>query len=377
MAVNLIRNSRVFFTTNVDPTTGKLVNTSIDACTAADTFEIQVLDGFSYSQNTTTETVTLNEAGDAPVRGQRTFNTALDPVEFSFSTYIRPDKSTDVTAEESVLWDAFAAKQGTTGWTVGDPSVVSFANSNAHQLKKFALIIRVDNDTYLIENCVLNEATIDFGIDAIATIAWSGNGATLVRKTLTLDDSVSGEVTFVAGSDILGKAKAKNVDANFLANKLSTVVLKAGINNAGGTAYTVPITGGNITLSNNITYLTPANLGIVNTPITYFTGTRAVSGSLNAYLRTGTGSTSDLLNVILNDTTTTEPKFNLVINIGGNASATLRVAIEMMGVSIQTPAVNVEQVISTTINFTAQGYTGSAYDLEATNEALIKYYSPA
>jgi len=41
-----------------------------------------------FSQNTSVDTVTLNEAGAAPVRGQRSFNTALEPVDFSFSTYI-------------------------------------------------------------------------------------------------------------------------------------------------------------------------------------------------------------------------------------------------------------------------------------------------
>ena len=75
MAFNLIRNSRVFYTSNVDAA-GKVKTANF---TKANTREIQVLEGFSFSQNTTSETVTLNEAGAAPVRGQRSFNTALDP----------------------------------------------------------------------------------------------------------------------------------------------------------------------------------------------------------------------------------------------------------------------------------------------------------
>ena len=105
MALNLIRNSRVFFTLNLN-SQGVVQATGFNP---TNTWEIQVLDGFSFSQNTNTETVTLNEAGAAPVRGQRSFNTSLAPVDFSFSTYLRPCKSTNVKAEESVLWNAFSS----------------------------------------------------------------------------------------------------------------------------------------------------------------------------------------------------------------------------------------------------------------------------
>jgi hypothetical protein len=104
MALNLVRNSRVFFTSNVDATTGEINKTGADS---TNTVELQVLDGFQFSQNTNQDTITISEAGGAPVRGQRSFNTALAPVDFSMSTYIRPSFATNVvSAEESVLWNA-------------------------------------------------------------------------------------------------------------------------------------------------------------------------------------------------------------------------------------------------------------------------------
>ena len=107
MALNLVRNSKVFFTTNVNASTGVINPASTTAFSNTNTFEIQVLDGFTFSQNANNETVTLNEAGLTPVRGQRSFNTSLAPVDFSFSTYIRPRlNGSVVTAEESVLWNA-------------------------------------------------------------------------------------------------------------------------------------------------------------------------------------------------------------------------------------------------------------------------------
>jgi hypothetical protein len=371
MALNLVRNSRVFFTTNVSSTTGVVGSTGFDN---ADTFEIQVLDGFSFSQNTTTETVTLNEAGDTPSRGQRAFNTALEPVEFTFSTYIRPKLSTDVICEESVLWSAFATGRGATdGWTAGTPSVLSFANSNRHQLKSFGMIMLVDNVAYLIDNCALDQATIDFGLDAIATIAWTGRG-TAIRQLTNV--ALDGTGTFTGGG-LTGAVKVKDTTAGYLANKLSTVAMVKGIN-GGGTAYSVPITGGSITFANNLTYLTPANLGTVNTPVTYFTGTRAITGSLTAYLRTGGTDTGAILNDLLTGSATdVAPAYKTTIAIGGSANSN-RVEIEVPAAMLAIPTVSAEQVVSTTINFTAHGFTDATtdtYNIEAANEASIRYYA--
>lgn len=376
MALNLLRNTRVFFTTNVNATTGVVASSGF---LATNTFEIQVLDGFSFSQNTTSETITLNEAGDAPSRGQRSFNTALDPVEFSMSTYIRPKLlSSVVVAEERWLWNALAGTGdiGATGaaWTAGATSAVDFDASNAHQLQKFGMILKTDNTVYVIDNCALDQATIDFGLDAIATVAWTGRGTILRNVTgVTFGTDGSGDTTMSA--PLAGVAKQKDTTAAYIANKLSTVSLVAGIG-GGGATYTVPITGGSVTFANNLTYLTPANLGVVNTPITYFTGTRAISGNLTAYLRTGaSGDTGDLLGDLLTSSTTdTAPGFSLSVSIGGSTNAN-KVVIAMPAAVLQIPAVNAEQVVSTTINFTAQGSDAGAYDIGATNEATITYHA--
>lgn len=380
MSFNLIRNSRVFFTTNVNPATGVVLGTGF---TADNTREIQVLEGFTFSQNTTQETVTLNEAGETPVRGQRSFNTALDPVDFSFSTYMRPsDLGTgqDVTCEESVLWNAMFSDKavGVSGaaWTEDEAlATCVVTNSNKHQLQQFGMIITVDTTTFVIDNCVLNTATIDFGIDAIASVQWAGQGSLLrqiTTPTLGLE-SITNNVTL--SGTLNGVAKKKDVNALFLANKLSTVVLDEGIN-SGGTAYTVALTGGTLTISNNVTYLTPANLAVVNKPITYFAGTRAISGSLNAYLRTGTTNTAGLMNSLLTSSSTeVDPDFYMKIVVGGGVTAATRVEFVMPAVVLSIPTVNAEQVVSTTINFTAQGSSSNAFDIGQSNEITINYLS--
>jgi hypothetical protein len=335
------------------------------------TFEIQVMDGFSFSQNTNTETITVSEAGATPTRGQRSFNTSLAPVEFSFSTYIRPYKSTNVKAEEGPLWGALTSFTGN-GWTeaVGD-ATISVANSNANKLQPFGLVFVVDQVTYVIDNCVMNEATIDFGIDAIAMIAWSGSGATLRKLGTSITTPTAGTFT----GTLVGTYKQKTTTPIFLANKLSTATI-----GNGGATYTVPLTGGSLTYSNNVTYLTPENLGTVNQPITYFTGTRSISGTVNAYLKTGAATdTGALLSAMLSDTNNVAPNYQVKITIGGINTATTRVDLDMPTCSLTIPSVDVQQIVSTSINFTAQGSTtgllGGTFDIGSANELTGKYYA--
>lgn len=488
MALNLVRNSRVFFTTNVNTTTGVIKPAAGEggvAFGATNTFEIQVLDGFTFSQNVNSETVTINEAGVTPVRGQRSFNTSLAPVDFAFSTYIRPrDQATKITAEESVLWNALLSAEaistpssitgvttvvvsagglvtitgtamtgtptvgdiitlsGVTGTTPtglteyvntagrvvtstatsitiqlfnfsttaitattltpagtikyskwswnesnADYSQATAGHSDANQLQKFGMLFLVDNVLYAVDNCALNQVTIDFGIDQIATAQWTGQ-ATALRQLAT--GVTAGENTFSGGADAdvgsAGAFKAKDSNAQFITNKLSTINMRAvraiGSSISAGDSYNIPITGGSITINNNITYITPAILGVINKPITYYTGTRAITGTLTAYLRTGTDKeTGELLADILNEVATAiEPMFAVAINIGG-ASNTVKVVLDMPAVTIGVPAVSVEQVISTSINFTAQGFVpnataaNSVFDLTKPSDIAIRYYA--
>jgi len=152
---------------------------------------------------------------------------------------------------------------------------------------------------------------------------------------------------------------------------------------AAGTTYAVALTGGSITINNNINYITPANLGVVNVPVTYYTGTRAISGTLNAYLKTGSnvGSTGQLLSDMLAASSTTiEPMVSLQIAIGGGAN-TVKIVLDMPSTTITIPSVDVQQVVSTAINFTAEGSLPSStananvFDLTKTNDIAVRYYA--
>lgn len=476
MALNLSRNTKVYFTTNVDATTGSVTDGNAGYSTS-NLFEIQVLDGYSFTQNTETQQITVTEGGISPLRGSRTFNTALAPVDFSFSTYLRPDKpnaTSATTAVERVLWNAlfgsralnttgvtlskitrannttgdvtlylganvtvssgdmigavlpglgggtaskdwsqayrvtqaFTADTGTatfsaeamiapltasataavaglayTGqWATGVTDAGGFSytttvGSQKHQLQRFGMIFVVDSAIYAIDNCCLTQASVDFGLDQLATIAWTGQGTTLKRLG-----------TLTAANLSAAAASGPSSTAKYIANKLSTMSLVSKIGgpdgNTGTTSYNVAITGGNITINNNVTYLTPANLGVVNAPVTYFTGTRDISGNVTAYLKTGTDDatgTGDLLAALLaSSTTDTEPKYRAVLALGGSSN-TVKVEFDMPGTMLQIPTVEVQDVVSTTINFRAQPFDpaggSNTFALNRSNELAVRYFS--
>jgi hypothetical protein len=62
--------------------------------------------------------------------------------------------------------------------------------------------------------------------------------------------------------------------------------------------------------------------------------------------------------------------------MGGGANAT-RVDLKLPAAMLQIPTVNTEQVISTTLTFTGQGFAGSAFDIDQANEVTVNYYATA
>lgn len=390
-AVNLIRDARVFFTTNL---VGNKVSQAGNAAPAqplfeaTNTWEIQVLDGLSFSQSTGTETVTMNESGTAPVRGQRVYNTTLDPVDFSFSTYVRPAKiGTASSSEERFLWNAlssFAAIGDTgAGWVDGtdagtDYAEVNFDNSNKNQLQQFGLIIAVKGSTIVLNGCSMEGVTLDFGIDSIATLQWSGRALTMETRDPIEFGTVTGTSQAITSGGLgTGAATYKVTDCAYLANKLSVSSISYTPVDGSPVTYDLPITGGSLQIANNLTYLTPSVVGAVNTPIASFTGSRTFTGSLTAYLRASgtTGETGDLLADLLSDAGKLDrPIGNVTVNVGGSPDVanTPHIVINAPTAVLQIPTVNTDQVVGITFGFTPQGSDG----IDSTDELIVKYSHP-
>jgi hypothetical protein len=384
----------------------------------ANTFKIGVLDGYSFSQASESTDVTVSEAGATPNRTSRRFNDSLSPAEWSFQTYARPFKHgtssfRDVGQHdivENILWAALAGQEITKAEDDADTSVggaagettngavkftassadVNFRSSDAHELLKLNIFFALENTTYRLNECQVNQVEIDFSIDGIATLSWSGNATTIDQVSETIEDpskvlSTDGS-TDTVNTDGTYAEKYNYVDvsgssdADYLKNKLSQLTLSAGAQGGGASAggldaktYAVNITGGSITIANNITYLTPETLGVVDKPIGSFTGARNVTGSLTCYLDTKTNGSNQLLKDLSAATGLIQPSFDFSLFMG-NASGTVpNIELDIPRAMLSIPTVEVADVISTTVEFAAlPADTVSASDA-TTYDMQVKY----
>ena len=485
-------------------------------------WEIPVLDGFSFSQATNQTEIGLTEmesTAGVSRRGRRLFTDSLSPAEWSFSTYMRPTNhgSSKMHLVDQVLWAAMAGADnfGGSGVTPTGPTgtgdytrssnpvsgvggvsgvvhdeagatlpsggtggLLDFRNSNRATLPKMTLYFVFETDTtnpmvYKLTNAIVNECSIDFDIDGIATANWSGfakevtdmqtagkvnvgtsapsisqdllfldsgndyrlsvpidasnaspavhdefrtaitTGVTstnnFIRNRLTqlevrgqnpdvlegkrLTISAISTDTLTTGttahglkvgdtvkiSSVAGATNASTYNATlFVVAVPSTTTLKVSAT-AGGSAisvsgtytansgkldtgiYNFTLTGGNITISNNVTYLVPEEIGTINKPIEGVTGARGIGGSFTCYLvfddATGnTGASADFfadlvdpnkgLTKVVND-------FDVTFKVGGTVAGEPRVHFNFPKVHIDVPTHSIEDVISLETNFGA------------------------
>ena len=348
-------------------------------------WEIPVLDGFSFSQATNTSEITLAEASSGTNKSRRSrqmFTDSYAPAEWSFSTYMRPfgavpagsdtslwEPSASISgnpqhAVEEALWaffvgaSTFTKGNGSTasawndGVTNSDTSmVVDWTASELSTLTEFDLYFELGGATagndvcYKIANCAVNEASIDFDIDGIATIAWSGFGK-IITESGTATPSFTAEIT-----------EGTTTTSNFIRNRLTNLGITAADTStfpgAGSGVYNLVLTGGNITISNNLTYLTPETLGVVNQPLGNVTGTRSISGNFTCYLDHTAGASADLFEDLIEATSVITNSFDLTFGIGGASSVTPSVQIELPKCHFEVPAHSMDDIISLETNFHA------------------------
>ena len=347
-------------------------------------WELPVLDGFSFSQATNASEITLNEmesTAGVSRRARQMFNDSYAPAEWSFSTYARPNSAGH--CAEECLWANFVAANaftpgtppGNVGtWTSsvavsGATHTYDFDDSNKAALGTYDLFFVLgatsdadDNFTtssdvtiYKIAGCVGNEVGIDFDIDGIATLNWSGFG-TIITEEASFDASA---------------ALGRSIDSttNFIRNRLTNLSIASSVSGSAVT-YLLTLTGGSITFANNITFLTPETLGIVNQPLGHVTGTRSISGSFTCYLDSTANKSRDLFEHLIEATTTVTNSFDMAFNIGGASAPKL--VVDIPTAHLEVPTHSIDDVISVEANFHALPST-----IDSTNEATIAYTGAA
>ena len=359
-------------------------------------WELPVLDGFSFSQATNVSEITLSEMEDSnrnSKRGRRAFNDSLAPAEWNFTTYVRPfisagtgagaaDTALNHHAVEEVLWalmvgDAAYDSSSFTGFTSDTTDLnISFANSNKSVLGTANMYFVVGNDNkkvYKLTGAVVNEATLNFEIDGIASIEWSGFAAEVV------DDTATGLPT----ATIYEKITATD---NFIRNRLTQLTIRpTGLDISGNVilnqdpdgdsvdeleaSYDLTLTGGSVTISNNITYIIPEELGIVNIPIGHVTGGRNISGNFTCYLLRDTAATdksTDFFEDMKSITNVVTNSFDLTFKVGGTTAPFL--TLQTPTAHIDIPTHSIEDVIALETTFNALPSS-----IELTDELEITY----
>ena len=395
--------------------TGKFKGNEVDA----NTFRIGVLDGYSFSQGSDSTDVTISEAGAAPNRGSKRFNDSLPPAEWSFGTYVRPFKhgANSFRAEgtfdccENILWAALsgtglpnasdtagAGVEVSTGSQFG--SLCKFDQSDVHELMKLNLYFALENTTYRLNQAQINQAEVDFSIDGIAQITWSGNATTIDQVTEAIEDPskhiIQGtSAAAPTSSNVDTHAETFNYadttgpsDADYLRNKLSSLYLDSDAQGGGALSggldnrtYDINITGGSLTIANNVTYVTPETIGVIDKPIGSFTGARVVSGSLTMYLDTKADGSNQLLTDLAGATDLVTNVFDLRLFMGVNGTVDTDnegmeaddftapgVEFNMPKAHLTVPTVEVGDLISASVEFAAHGT-----DLLTGDEMSVKY----
>ena len=420
-SLNLQRNSEVFFST-VDIINGA----ALTAITPSNTWKLEVLAGFAVTSSAATQDITSLESGTSPDRSQQRFNTAINPVDWNFQTYLRPTGAevgatalgtgTGTNASGNVkpvadwfMWQSMvsntAPATGTTGeqsvWEAGDGTGANRSGklrtttvakgtgshstrSNFSTATENHLYFNLDNVVYQVSNATVNQATVDAGIEEIATTTWAGFGTTLKEITGSARDvaiSAFGGIKNAGGAAIVANSNAHALSAvgsyhpynqmnvagsvatnSFIKNRLSAIEFhhKASAS-ASDEKFTFPVTALSFDYNNNITYLTPEELSALNEPIGQFTGTRAVTGSATMYLRTGDLQSAGFLRNISEDSRTNSAQTsNANLIIGGTTAP--YVAFQLDACQFEFPQIATEDIISMSVNFVGQEPTASKGD---------------
>jgi hypothetical protein len=401
-ALNLQRNSEVYMST-VDLAAGG----SSANMTPRNTWRVEVLAGYAASQSSATQDITSLESGITPDRSTQRFNTAINPVEWSFQTYLRPTgvintsgaTGVDPTGNSQPLADWFLWQSLTSNaaWASGTGASsitssswetngtfrlgerVAAANVAAHKsnyatANEYHLYMKMDNVVYQVKNASVNEASIDAAIDGIAMTSWSGFGTNFVELTSTSRDhliSVSGGI-LNNGSTVSGNVSVdaattastyhawgrynvagSTTTAAFIKNRLSAIEVTHTPQGSAQDVYTLAVTGLGFTYSNALTFLTPEELAALNSPIGQFTGAKTITGNFTAYLRAGDDDTAQFLRNIVNDTRTQIAQVSSAnLKIGGSTAPF--VAINMPAVQFNFPTHSVEDILGISVEFLAQ-----------------------
>ena len=237
----------------------------------------------------------------------------------------------------------------TRGGDVNTPLVMDSSRSNKSALNTMTLEFNMGSDLiYKLNKAVCNSATINFDVDGIATVEWSGMAATITEAS-----------SHTAAAKTVTEGGTSADTENFIRNRLTAMTIATVDGGASevspiNASYDLTLTGGSISIENNISYLTPEELGVVNKPIEHVTGVRNIGGSFTCYLASGTGGSKEFFEDLVStqglDIVTHD--FAVTFKVGGS-SETPRVEFTMPHCHVEVPTHAIDDVVSLETTFSS------------------------
>ena len=207
---------------------------------------------------------------------------------------------------------------------------------------------------------------------------WSGQGTKITQIEEPTFMSAIGAEYDIGGSST-DSYVAIPTDKSYILNKLTTVTMQS---DAGGSQafYNIALTGGTITIANNISYVTPSTLAEVDTPVGSFTGSFSVSGNMDSYLRGGIGladgsdidnayGSEDLLRLMSENREVINAS-NIIFEMGGRTNAS-KVLVTLPNAQIGVPAMSVDSIVSQSLEF--KGIPSSS-DMNDGDEVNLEFF---
>ena len=377
---------------------------------------------FTYNGATATGTGTVIPAGIADTAAN---HHAVEEVLWAnfvgLGTYTRSTYSfANITANTTSSTVAFT---GGTNITLGTFNLYFVMGAALDADYRYDNPSATDILVYKITDCVVDQATLNFDVDGIAMVEWSGMGSTLakvanfdahsaitdgvnatsnfIRNKLTALQIYAGpawtttEFTAFPGTAVTVTAAAAGSNGLITGNRYrintagttnwtgigaaaatvgtvftyngTTTTGSGGIVDTGG--YTITLTGGSSSFSNNVNFLTPEVLGIVNTPIGHVAGNKNISGNFTAYIdeTAAIDTSAEFIDRMLRNTSKTSNQFRLIFTIGGTGN-TPRMELVLPTAHLEIPVVQTDDIIALDVAF-----HGLPSSISSSDEATLTY----
>lgn len=247
------------------------------------TRKFNALKGIEYNVPSGITNHSRDSLAEDHTRNTTPYTQSVSKVTFSIPIYFKPfSRLGNVDCVENFFWQSFSGKATNVSPGLNELTI-SFDDSRVAQLPFIQVFLYYGDKLYKFKNSIIEGFDIPIDIDKIS--------ASIVRGSAQAYEEVKDEQIKNA---LLGVDRKKSYPGDELDNiaisKYSVLSLTHN-----GVSYDLPLTGGSISLDNNVSYNSRPKVGSPAMFGAHYTGPLTVDGYLKCYLKAGTNKSSEFL----------------------------------------------------------------------------------